>query len=146
MLNKAMLIGNVGQDPEIRFTSQDKPIVSLSLATTESFKDRTTGERRVITQWHKIVIFNENLCRIAQEYVKKGSKIYVEGSIKTRTYTDKNGKESNVAEIVLGNFDGQLMLLDKVQKNEPEPISSGHTQPRHTATVIEGELDDEVPF
>lgn len=146
MLNKVILIGNVGQEPDVRFTNQEKPIVNLSLATTESFKDKS-GERKTITQWHKVVIFNENLCRIAQEYVKKGSKIYVEGSIQNRKYTGSDGVEKNITEIVLTQFKGELILLDKLQKNEFEPSElKQQEQPKHSLSELQAELNDEVPF
>lgn len=111
-LNKVMLIGNVGKDPEIRSTQDGKEIANFSIATSESWKDKNTGERKEKTEWHKIVIFNQNLAAVVRNYVRKGSKLYIEGQLQTRKWTDKDGVEKYSTEIVLQNFVGTLIMLD----------------------------------
>jgi single-strand DNA-binding protein len=111
-LNKVMLIGNLGRDPEVRHTSDNNPVVQLNVATSDVWKDRQSGERRERTEWHRVVIFNENLGRIAQDYLRKGSKIYIEGALQTRKWTDQQGQEKYTTEIVLQRFRGELVLLD----------------------------------
>lgn len=112
-VNKVILIGNLGADPEIRKTSDGKPIANLRVATSESWKDKQSGERREKTEWHRVVIFSEGLCRIAEQYLKKGSKIYVEGQLQTRKWNDKeSGQERYSTEIVLQNFNSTLAMLD----------------------------------
>lgn len=111
-VNKVILIGNLGRDPEVRRMNSGDSVVSFSIATTESWKDKQSGERRDKTEWHNIVIFNENLGRVAEQYCKKGSKVYIEGQLQTRKYTDKDGNERQTTEIVLQRFRGELTLLD----------------------------------
>ena len=111
-VNKVILIGNLGRDPEVRRTGAGDPIVSFSIATTESWRDKASGERKDRTEWHNIVIFNENLGKIAEQYCKKGSKVYLEGALQTREYTDKDGNQRKSTEIVLQRFRGELTLLD----------------------------------
>ena len=111
-VNKVILIGNLGRDPEVRRMGSGDPVVNFSLATTESWRDKTSGERKDRTEWHNIVIFNENLGKIAEQYCKKGSKVYVEGQLQTREYTDKDGNQRKVTEVVLQRFRGELTLLD----------------------------------
>ena len=111
-VNKVILVGNLGKDPEIRRSQDGRPIASLSLATTESWRDKATGERKDKTEWHRVVIFNENLCKIAEQYLKKGAKVYVEGALQTRKYQDQSGVEKYSTEIVLQNFNGTLTMLD----------------------------------
>lgn len=110
-INKVILVGNVGQDPEIRATQNGKEIANLSLATSDSWKDKSTGEKKENTQWHRIVIFNENLVNVVKSYIKKGSKLYVEGSLQTRKWTDSNGVEKYSTEVVLQNFNGTIVML-----------------------------------
>ena len=112
-VNKVILVGNLGADPEIRRTQDGRPIANLRLATSESWKDKTTGERREKTEWHRVVIFNENLCRIAEQYLKKGSKIYIEGALQTRKWQDQSGQDRYSTEVVLQGFRGELTLLDR---------------------------------
>lgn len=112
-VNKAFIVGNLGKDPEIRSLQDGKEIVNLSVATSETWKDKATGERRERTDWHRIVIFNEGLVTLAKNYLKKGSKVCVEGSIQTRKYTDQAGAEKYTTEIVLQGFNAGLTLLDK---------------------------------
>src|SRR6201986_2646588 len=112
-VNKVILIGNLGADPEIRRTQDGRPIANLRLATSESWKDKTTGERKEKTEWHRVVIFNENLCRVAAQYLKKGSTVYIEGSLPTRKWQDQSGQDKYSTEVVLQNFRGELTLLDR---------------------------------
>ena len=125
-VNKVILIGNLGKDPEIRRLGSGEPVVNLSLATSESWKDKSTGERKEKTEWHRVVIFNENIARVAEQYLKKGSKVYVEGQLQTRKWTDQSGQEKYSTEVVIQRFRGDLTLLDG--------RGGG------------GDLDDEIPF
>ncbi len=111
-VNKVILVGNVGRDPETRRMPSGDPVVNFSIATSETWRDKATGERKEKTEWHNVVIFNENLAKVAEQYVKKGSKIYIEGQLQTRKYTDKNGVEKQSTEVVLQRFRGELTLLD----------------------------------
>jgi single-strand DNA-binding protein len=111
-VNKVILLGNLGRDPEVRNTQDGSKIVNLSLATSESWKDRASGERKEKTEWHRVVIFNPNLADIAERYLKKGSKVYLEGALQTRKWTDKDGQERYSTEVVIGRFKGELTLLD----------------------------------
>src|SRR3954453_15706164 len=111
-VNKVILVGNLGRDPEARNMQSGDKVVSFSIATSESWNDRASGERKEKTQWHRIAIFNEKLGEIAEKYLKKGSKVYIEGQIESRKYTDKDGQERETTEIVLGRFRGELTLLD----------------------------------
>jgi single-strand DNA-binding protein len=112
-VNKVILIGNLGADPEIRRTQDGRPIANLRVATSDSWKDKTTGERREKTEWHRVVIFNENLCRIAEQYLKKGSKVFIEGALQTRKWQDQSGQDRYSTEVVLQGFRGELTLLDR---------------------------------
>jgi single-strand DNA-binding protein len=112
-VNKVILVGNLGADPEIRRTQDGRPIANLRLATSDSWKDKATGERREKTEWHRVVIFNENLCRIAEQYLKKGSKVYIEGQLQTRKWQDQSGQDRYSTEVVLQGFRGELTLLDR---------------------------------
>ncbi len=111
-VNKVILIGNLGRDPEVRNTQSGSAIVHLNLATSESWKDKQTGERREKTEWHRVVIFNEHLGKIAQQYLRKGSKVYLEGQLQTRKWTDQSGQEKYTTEVVLQNYRGELTMLD----------------------------------
>jgi len=111
-VNKVTLIGNLGRDPEIRFSQNGDKIGNLSIATSESWNDKATGERREKTEWHRVVIFNKHLADIAEKYLKKGSKVYLEGALQTRKWTDNSGVEKYSTEVVLGNFKGELTMLD----------------------------------
>jgi single-strand DNA-binding protein len=111
-LNRVTLIGNIGKDPEVRLMSNGDRVVSFSLATTESWKDKETGARRDRTWWHNIVIYNDSLGKVAEQFCKKGAKIYLEGQLQTREYTDKDGNLRNVTEVVLQRFHGVLIMLD----------------------------------
>ena len=111
-INKVILIGNLGADPEIRHTQDGRPIAHLRLATNETWKDRATGERRERTEWHRVVIFNEGLVRVAEQYLRKGSKVYVEGQLRTRKWTGQDGVERYTTEVVLQGFNSALTMLD----------------------------------
>ena len=111
-VNKVILVGNVGKDPEIRRTQDGRPIANLSLATSETWRDKATGERKEKTEWHRVVVFSEPLCKVIEQYVKKGSKLYVEGALQTRKWTDKDGQEKYSTEVVLQGFNGSLTMLD----------------------------------
>ncbi len=111
-VNKVILVGNLGADPDIRRTQDGRPICNLSIATSENWKDRNTGERREKTEWHRVVIFNEGLCRIAENYLRKGSKVYLEGQLQTRKWQDQSGADRYSTEVVLQGFNGNLTMLD----------------------------------
>jgi single-strand DNA-binding protein len=111
-VNKVILLGHLGKDPEVRRTQSGDPIVNFSVATSETWKDKSTGERKEKTEWTRIVIFNENLAKVAESYLRKGSKVYLEGSLATRKWTDKDGQEKYSTEVVLSKFNGTLVLLD----------------------------------
>ena len=111
-VNKVILVGNLGRDPEVRYTQNNQKIVNLRIATSERWKDRQSGEPRERTEWHSVVIFNENLGRVAEQYLKKGSKVYLEGQLQTRKWTDQSGAEKYTTEVVLQRFRGELTILD----------------------------------
>lgn len=111
-VNKVILVGNLGADPEVRRMSSGDPVVNLRIATSDSWRDRQSGERREKTEWHSVVIFNENLAKVAEQYLKKGAKVYLEGALQTRKWQDQNGNERYTTEIVLQKFRGELQMLD----------------------------------
>lgn len=111
-VNKVILVGNLGRDPEVRNLSDGSPVVNLSIATSESWRDRSSGERRERTEWHRVVIFNEKLAEVAQQYLRKGAKVYLEGQLQTRKWTDQSGVEKYTTEVVLQRFRGELQMLD----------------------------------
>lgn len=140
-LNKVTLIGNLGADPEFRSMGDGKELATFSLATTESWKDKASGEKKEKTEWHRIVVFNEGLVSVIKNYVQKGSKLYIEGSLQTRKWADNNGVEKYTTEVVLQNFGGQLILLDsKGNRSETSPTSNKSSNFEHS------EIDDEIPF
>jgi len=150
-LNKVTLIGHLGADPDVRTTQDGRQIVNLRLATTESWKDKQTGERRDKTEWHSVVIFSEGLARIASQYLKKGSKVYIEGQLQTRKWQDRDGIDRYTTEIVLQGFNGQLILLDSrgndggnVNQSAPKKPNSQEKQDKDFNFSID--LDDDVPF
>jgi single-strand DNA-binding protein len=155
-VNKVILIGNLGADPEIRRTQDGRPIVNLRVATSESWRDKTTGERKEKTEWHRVVIFNEGLCRIAEQYLKKGSKVYLEGALQTRKWTDKDGHERYSTEVVLQGFNSQLTMLDTrggggASADSDDFGSSGPSAARERKPALAGagksaDMDDEIPF
>src|SRR5437588_6025309 len=112
-VNKVILVGNLGADPEIRRTQDGRPVANLRVATSDSWRDKTSGERRERTEWHRVVIFNEGLCRIAEQYLKKGAKVYLEGQLQTRKWQDQSGQDRYSTEVVLQGFNSTLTMLDR---------------------------------
>ncbi|MDN3030079.1 MULTISPECIES: single-stranded DNA-binding protein [Rickettsieae] len=143
-LNKAILIGNLGRDPEIRHTADGKEIASFSVATSETWKDRTTGEKKEKTEWHRVVVFSEGLVSVVKNYAKKGTRVYLEGILQTRKWVDNLGHEKYTTEIVLQNFNSQFILLD----SKGVGIQTSDTVvPKNTVTNFDhSDLDDEIPF
>lgn len=151
-INKVILVGNVGQDPEIRSTQDGREIANFSLATSESWKDKNSGERKEKTEWHRVVIFSPGLVGIVKNYVKKGSKLYIEGSLQTRKWTDGSGVEKFTTEIVLQNFNSVLQILDSRERGSSSQDSYGSSNSggssrssRNNDVSVE-ENDDEIPF
>jgi single-strand DNA-binding protein len=166
-VNKVILIGNLGADPEVRHTQDGRPICNMRIATTDSWRDKSSGERREKTEWHSVVIFNEQLGKIAQQYLKKGAKVYIEGQLQTRKWQDNSGNDRYTTEVVLQNFGGQLTMLDG--RNGASGFNDsgssdydagqgagsrdggerGKTQKARdsgASKAFEKDLDDEIPF
>lgn len=137
-VNKVILVGNLGRDPEVRRLNNGEPVVNLSVATSETWRDKASGERKERTEWHKVVIFNENIAKIAEQYLKKGTTVYLEGQLTTRKYVDKDGAEKYQTEIVLQRYRGELTILSQ---------GSERPQERQVAS-IEGDVanSDAIPF
>ncbi len=150
-VNKVTLIGNLGRDPEVRHSQDGGKIVSLSLATSESWKDRS-GERRERVEWHRVVVFNEHCAGVAERFLKKGSKVYIEGALQTRKWTDQQGTEKYVTEVVLGKFRGELTLLDGAREGggvPPAESQGDYGRPAAgapAASAATPDFDDEIPF
>jgi single-strand DNA-binding protein len=125
-VNKVILVGNLGKDPEIRSTQDGSKIVNLTLATSETWNDRASGEKKEKTEWHRVVIFNDRTADVAEKYLKKGAKIYVEGSLQTRKWTDQQGQERYTTEVVIGRFNGQLTMLDTRSGGGGNEMSGGY--------------------
>lgn len=142
-VNKVILVGSVGQDPEIRNTSDGREIASFSIATSESWKDKSTGEKKEKTEWHRIVVFSSGLAGIVKNYVKKGSKLYIEGQLQTRKWTDKNGVEKYTTEIILQNFNSTLQILDSRKSDEGQ---SEYKKPVPQTTSEMDDFDDDIGF
>jgi single-strand DNA-binding protein len=147
-LNMCCLIGNLGADPEIRRTQSGNAIANLRIATSESWKDKTSGERKEKTEWHRIVIFNENLAKIAEQYLKKGSKIYVQGQLQTRKWTDQQGVERYSTEVVLQGYSATLTMLDTPRGEDRSGQQSRNTEAPAAAPAAKprDDLDDTIPF
>ena len=148
-INKVILIGNVGNDPEIKSFQSGDRVVNFSLATTENWKDKQTGEQKSITEWHKISIFNTGLISIAEKLIKKGMKIYIEGQLQTRKWQDSSGTDKYSTEIVLKQYRGELVLLDKLEQRNT--LNNGNQtldsdKPIESFTGKSPELDDDIPF
>ena len=124
-INKVILVGNLGRDPEVRRTGSGDPVVSFSLATSETWRDKTSGERKERTEWHNVVIFNENLGKIAEQYCKKGTKVYLDGQLRTREYADRDGNQRKTTEVVLQRFRGELTLLDSRGRGDATDADRG---------------------
>ena len=157
-VNKVILIGNVGKDPEIRRTQDGRPIANLSVATSESWRDKATGERKEKTEWHRVVIFNEGLCKVAEQYLKKGAKVYLEGQLQTRKWTDQSGVEKYSTEVVLQGFNSNLTMLDgrsggggSLGSDDAGGGDFGSSSPAPRRAVAAGggranDMDDDIPF
>ena len=162
-VNKVILVGNLGRDPEVRRLNSGAPVVNLRIATSENWRDKSTGERQERTEWHSVAIFNENLGRIAEQYLRKGSKVYVEGQLQTRKWQDQSGQDKYTTEVVLTRFRGELTLLDgrgdgaqsgesggDFGRSSPMERGGGGGAPRRSGGGGGGsyaeELDDEIPF
>ncbi|HJD55124.1 MAG TPA: single-stranded DNA-binding protein [Rickettsia endosymbiont of Pyrocoelia pectoralis] len=149
-LNKVTLIGNLGRDPEIRTTGEGKKIANFSLATTETWKDRVTGEKKEKTEWHRVVVFSDGLVLVVEKYLHKGSKVYIEGALQTRKWQDGSGVEKYTTEIVLQNFNAQLILLDSKGSGSHVHDSGQneykHESKDHSNSFDHSDLDDEIPF
>jgi single-strand DNA-binding protein len=154
-VNKVILIGNLGKDPEMRRTQDGKPVANLTVATSESWRDKSTGDRKEKTEWHRVVIFNEGLCKIAEQYLKKGSKVFIEGSLQTRKWTDQSGVERYSTEVVLQGFNSSLTMLDGKDAGEPQEERSitERAMPRRPDPISSGLQkrsiipdDDDIPF
>ena len=143
-INKVILVGNIGNDPEIRSTSDDREIANFSLATSESWKDKNTGEKKSKAEWHRVVIFSQGLVGIAKNYLKKGTKIYIEGQLQTRKWTDNSGIEKYTTEIVLQNFNSTLSILDSKQSSSDTGNNfNDNNQDQNSTDDI---IDDDIPF
>ena len=157
-VNKVILVGNLGADPEVRRMQDGRPVVNLRVATSESWRDKATGERKEKTEWHRVVIFNEGLAKVAEQYLKKGSKVYLEGQLQTRKWTDQQGVEKYSTEVVLQGFNSALTMLDRAgggggssdhgNDNSSDFGSSrpAARQPAMAGGGKRGDLDDEIPF
>ena len=142
-MNKAILIGGLGRDPEVRSTGSGSRVVTFSVATKESWRDRNTGERKERTEWHNVVCWNEGLGKVAESYLKKGSKVAIEGQIQTREYTDKDGNQRKVTEIVIPQFGGSLEMLDS-RKDDDAPKPAARSNGARAS--LSDDLNDSVPF
>ncbi|MEL6436446.1 MAG: single-stranded DNA-binding protein [Pseudomonadota bacterium] len=169
-VNKVTLVGNLGADPDVRRLNSGEPVVNLSIATSETWRDKQSGERRDRTEWHRVVIFNENLAKVAENYLKKGSKVYLEGALQTRKWTDQNGQEKYTTEIVLQRYRGELQMLDSRADSEAgygggrsqgggydnnqigqggggmNQGGMGGGQPQPAGGDFSRDIDDEIPF
>ena len=148
-VNKVILVGNLGKDPEVRRMTSGEPVVNLSVATSESWKDKSSGERKEKTEWHRVVIFNENLAKVAEQYLKKGAKVYLEGALQTRKWTDKDGAEKYSTEIVLNRFNGTMVMLDGRSGGgggDGGFGGGGRGTNGAPSNFQRDELDDEIPF
>jgi len=172
-VNKVILVGNLGKDPEVRTTQDGTKIVNLTLATSESWNDRASGERKERTEWHRVVIFNDRIGDVAERFLRKGRKVYIEGALQTRKWTDQSGQEKYTTEVVIGRFRGELVLLDSARGEDggasassgggeggygggrisaPRPAAGGAGQQRGGGggpsweAPKGGDLDDEIPF
>jgi single-strand DNA-binding protein len=144
-VNKVILVGNLGKDPDVRRTTSGDPIVNFTLATSESWRDKSSGERKERTEWHRVVIFNENLAKVAEQYLHKGSKVYIEGQLQTRKWTDKDGNEKYTTEVVLSRFRGELQMLDS-RSDGGAARAPAVAQEGASRSFERAEMDDEIPF
>jgi single-strand DNA-binding protein len=161
-INKVILVGNLGKDPEIRRTQDGRPIANLRVATSESWRDKASGEKRERTEWHNVVIFSEGLCRVVEQYLRKGSKVYLEGQLQTRKWQGQDGQDRYTTEVVLQNFSSQLVLLDRpgggagasagggMQEDDFSSYTAGGngdgSRRSPGAPAFDKKMDDEIPF
>lgn len=145
-VNKVILVGNLGADPDVRSTKDGRPVVNLSVATSESWRDKSSGERREKTEWHRVVIFSEGLCRIAEQYLKKGSKVYLEGQLQTRKWQDDNGNDRYTTEVVLQNYGGVMTMLDTRNSGGDFQSVGGDSTPMAAVGGGGGDINDDIPF
>jgi single-strand DNA-binding protein len=158
-VNKVILVGNLGRDPEVRTLQSGGRVVTFSVATSETWNDRSSGERKERTQWHRVVIYNEKLGEVAEKYIRKGAKVYIEGALESRKFTDKDGHERETTEVVLRNFRGELTMLDgrgegggmgdsgpRQSSARPAPARAGGGGGPSWDAPKGGDLDDEIPF
>ncbi|MDF1685320.1 MAG: single-stranded DNA-binding protein [Parvibaculaceae bacterium] len=154
-VNKVILVGNLGADPEIRNTQDGRPIANLRIATSETWRDKNSGERKERTEWHRVVIFNEGLCRVCEQYLKKGAKVYIEGQLKTRKWQDQNGNDRYSTEVVLQGFNSTLTMLDgrndgqgNQQGNSAESDSADYrgASGGQSGGTFNQDMDSEIPF
>lgn len=155
-LNRVMLIGNLGQDPDIRSMQNGGRVCNLSIATSESWKDRNTGERKEKTEWHRVVVFNEGLVGVIENYLKKGSKVFIEGQLETRKWQDQNGQDKYSTEVVIKNFNGGLTMLDGRNDNQggggyqqqqrPQAQQGGGMQQNAAPAPVHDDFEDDIPF
>ena len=158
-VNKVILVGNLGADPDIKRTQDGRPIANLSIATSDTWRDKNTGERKEKTEWHRVVIFNEGLCKVAEQYLKKGAKVYIEGALQTRKWQDKDGKDRYSTEVVLQGFNATLTMLDGRSGGGGGSFasdegggsfgSSGSSQRRSVSASGGGgrdDMNDDIPF
>ncbi len=155
-VNKVILVGNLGKDPEIRRTQDGRPIANLSVATSDTWRDKATGERKEKTEWHRVVIFNEGLCKVAEQYLKKGAKVYIEGQLQTRKWTDQSGAEKYSTEVVLQGFNSNLTMLEgrgggsgSVSSDDQGGGEFGASGPPRRAVAAgarSSDMDDDIPF
>jgi single-strand DNA-binding protein len=150
-VNKVILIGNVGADPEIRRTQAGTPIANLRVATSETWRDRNSGERKEKTEWHTVIVFNEGLCKVVEQYVKKGSKLYIEGSLQTRKWQDQSGNDRYSTEVVLHGFGATLTMLDgpngdaKPKREREQTGYDSQDEPARGGSYAR-DMDDDIPF
>jgi len=143
-INKVILVGHLGQDPEVRNLPNGGKVVNLSVATSERWKDRNSGEQREKTEWHRVVIFSEGLAKVAEQYLRKGSKVYIEGQLQTRKWQDQSGADKYSTEVVLQNFNSAMVLLDG--RDEGSPSNGGNQSRGGGYSAPAGGMDDDIPF
>lgn len=144
-VNKVILVGNLGADPDVKRTQDGRPIVNLSVATSESWRDKNTGERKDKSEWHRVVIFSEGLCKVAENYLKKGSKVYLEGALQTRKWQDQSGQDKYSTEVVLQGFNSTLTMLDGKDNRDNSGGNYGSAS-QGQAGNFSNDMDDDVPF
>ena len=148
-LNKVLLIGRLGNDPEVKQMSNGKNVARLSIATSETWKDKNTGEKKEKTEWHRVVIFNEGLVNVVQQYLKKGAQVYIEGQIQTTKYTDNNGQEKYSTQVILQGYNSTLTMLGSsggVSRSDDSAINQDSSSLPSDNNISSNDLDDEVPF